>query len=227
MKLYLTAASKPFLYCGSVGGDVVKHNVLPKAQTLRECTHRLQGSFFYSLFISFFKRTIQKKTENTGVLCALMLWSSSMSLSLCLQTSSGSDFLRQFVSGNWSFQLQLSVSWELLGKKRGCSSFSKCWWIQHNEHVTDHKDRQIRFFLSLGTVFCDTGEKGAKHGASQQYRCDAKEAFSSTLLFTCCSCWDSYRLYKFFFFRQKSLNWISALSAYCKLQARTAKHSVL
>lgn len=53
---------------------MVKHNVLPKAQTLRECTHRLQGSFFYSLFLSFFlfKRTIQKKTEDTGVLCALM-----------------------------------------------------------------------------------------------------------------------------------------------------------
>lgn len=29
------------------------------------------------------------------------------------------------------------------------------------------------------------------------------------------------------FFCQKSLNWISAQSAYCKLQARTAKHSVL
>lgn len=43
---------------------------------------------------------------------------SYVSLSLRLQTSSGSDFLRQFVSGNWSFQLQLSVSWELLGGKK-------------------------------------------------------------------------------------------------------------
>lgn len=41
-----------------------------------------------------------------------------MSLSLRVQTSSGSDFFRQFVSGNWSFQLQLSVSWELLGEKK-------------------------------------------------------------------------------------------------------------
>lgn len=41
-----------------------------------------------------------------------------MPLSLRLQTRSSSDFLRQFVSGNWSFQLQLSVSWELLGEKK-------------------------------------------------------------------------------------------------------------
>lgn len=74
---------------------------------------------------------------------------------------------------------------------------------------------------------CDAGENGAKHNASQRYRCDAKEALSSTLLFTYCSCWDSYRLYKSFFPCQKSLNSISAQSAYCKLQARTAKHSVL
>lgn len=46
-----------------------------------------------------------------------------MSLSLRLQTSSSSDFLRQFVSGNWSFQLQLSVSWELLGEKESVQAF--------------------------------------------------------------------------------------------------------
>lgn len=82
-------------------------------------------SFLFFIYF-FFKRTIQKKkrgkkerkTENTGVLCALMFWSSCVSLSLRLQTSWGSDFLRQFVSGNWSFQLQLSVSWELLRKKK-------------------------------------------------------------------------------------------------------------
>lgn len=40
----------------------VKH-VLPKAQTLRECTHTLQA-FFYSLFISFFfKADISGKKE--------------------------------------------------------------------------------------------------------------------------------------------------------------------
>lgn len=48
-----------------------------------------------------------------------------MSLSLSLQTSSGSDFLRQFVSGNWNFQLQLSVSWELLGGKKGAFKLFK------------------------------------------------------------------------------------------------------
>lgn len=41
-----------------------------------------------------------------------------MSVSLRLQTSRGSDFLRQFVSGSWSFQRQFSVSWELLGEKK-------------------------------------------------------------------------------------------------------------
>lgn len=64
---------------GGGGRDVVKHNVLPKAQTLCEYTHRLQGFFFYSLFISFLsgqfkkkKKKKERKTENTGVLCALM-----------------------------------------------------------------------------------------------------------------------------------------------------------
>ncbi|TKS78882.1 hypothetical protein D9C73_012291 [Collichthys lucidus] len=51
----------------------------------------------------------------------------------------------------------------------------------------------LRQFVS-GRVFCDAGETGAEHNASQQYRCDAEEALSSTLLFTYCSCWDSYRL---------------------------------
>lgn len=37
----------------------------------------------------------------------------------------GSDFLRQFVSGNWNFQLQLSVSWELLGEKKGAFKLFK------------------------------------------------------------------------------------------------------
>lgn len=59
-------------YTAGMWGDVVKHNVLPKAQTLCECTHRLQGFFFILyLYLFFFKRTIQKKAENTRVLCAL------------------------------------------------------------------------------------------------------------------------------------------------------------
>lgn len=145
MKLYLTAVSKLFLYCRNVGGCGETQRF---AQSTNSMWMHTQSTriLFYSLFISFFKGQF-KKAENTGVLCALMFWSSCMSFALRLQTSRGSDFLRQFVSGNWSFQQQLSVSWELLGEKRACSSFSKCWWIQHNEHVTDHKDRQIRVFF--------------------------------------------------------------------------------
>lgn len=137
-------------YTAGMWGDVVKHNVLPKAQTLCECTHRLQGFFFILYLYLFFLRGQFKKSWKHKSIVRFMFWSSCMCLFLHLQTGRGSDFCRQFVSGNWSFQRQLSVSWELLGEKRACSSFSKCWWIQHNERVTDHKDRQMRFFFSLG-----------------------------------------------------------------------------
>lgn len=40
----------------------------------------------FFIYFFFFLRTIQKKSENTGVLCALMFWSSCMSLSLRSQT---------------------------------------------------------------------------------------------------------------------------------------------
>lgn len=154
-----------------------------------------------------------------------MFWSSCVSLSLRLQTSWGSDFLRQFVSGNWSFQLQLSVSWELLRKKKECSSFSKCWWIQHNEHVTDHKDRQIRFFfLRKRALLLDWGETNTILASSIDVmlkRLSVAHCYSLTapvgIATGCIS----------LFFCQKSLNRITALSAYCKLQARTVKHSVL
>lgn len=127
-----------------------KHKLYVNAHTVCKDSFFL---FFIYIFFFFFKGQF-KKAENTGVLCALMFWSSCMSFSLRLQTSRGSDFWRQFVSGNGSFQQQLSVSWELLEEKRACSSFSQCWWIQHNEHVTDHKERDKIFFFSLGKVCC-------------------------------------------------------------------------
>lgn len=95
-----------FLYGGNVegrGGRVVKHDVLPQsANSTWMHTHRLQGSFFDSLFFYFifflFKADNSKKAENTGVLRALMLWSSRMCLFLyvcrlaAVQISSGNLF---------------------------------------------------------------------------------------------------------------------------------------
>lgn len=98
--------------------------------------HTLTTRFlFYSLFLFFlfFRRTIQKKPENTGVLWALMFWSSQMCVSLRLRASRGSDFCRQFVSGNWSLSTAVECILGTISRKRVRSSFSKCWWIQPNE----------------------------------------------------------------------------------------------
>lgn len=155
-----------------------------------------------------------------------MFWSSYMSLSLRLQSSSGSDFLRQFVSGNWNFQLQLSASWELLGEKRERSSFSKCWWIQHNEHVTDHKDRLIRFLFLSNTVVLHRREGGSKTVLANSIdmmlkRLSAAHCYSLTapvgIATGCIS----------LFFSDKNLWNVSVHSQQTVSSKQAAKHSVL
>jgi len=164
VKLYLTAASKLFLYCGNVcvcggagGGMWWNTTFCPKHKLYVNAHTDYKVPFFILyLFVVVFKRTIFEKKawkHRSAVRCdVLKPW--CVSLSLRLQTSSGSRFLRQFVSGNWSSRPQLSVSWELLrGKKRAFKLF-KMLMIQHNEHLTDHKDRRMRLvsFISANTM---------------------------------------------------------------------------